>query len=185
MKLTKYEYNHKDCDKTGRSYYANPVERLVFIILINFAILSLPFGLILIDNPYNIIYAIIIFICILIFSIILEYNPIMIINYIDYIMFNLFFKNNIYKNFVRKLRDYNNILKFQRKLNVLDLRTSYINSKKILFILKRKGYKKGIICMNKIVLIFDNNEKQIIKYNINEFCDLDEFLKFLNKNINS
>ena len=53
MKLTKYEYNHKDCDKTGRSYYANPVERLAFIILINLAILSLPFGLIFIDIPYN------------------------------------------------------------------------------------------------------------------------------------
>mgnify|MGYP000313247445 CR=1 FL=1 len=32
-------------------------------------------------------------------------------------------------------------------------------------------------------LILDNNEKEIIKYNINEFSDLDEFLKFLNKNI--
>lgn len=37
--------------------------------------------------------------------------------------------------------------------------------------------------MNKIILILDNNEKEIIKYNINEFSDLDEFLKFLNKNI--
>ena len=36
--------------------------------------------------------------------------------------------------------------------------------------------------MNKIILILDNNEKEIIKYNINEFSDLD---KFLNKNINS
>ena len=60
---------------------------------------------------------------------------------------------------------------------------SQINSKKILFLLKRKGYKKGIIRMNKIILILDNNEKEIIKYNINEFSDLDEFLKFLNKNI--
>ena len=50
-------------------------------------------------------------------------------------------------------------------------------------LLKRKGYKKGIIRMNKIILILDNNEKEIIKYNINEFSDLDEFLKFLNKNI--
>ena len=85
MKLTKYEYNHKDCDKTGRSYYANPVERLAFIILINLAILSLPFGLIFIDIPYNITYAIIVLIGILVFSTILEYNPVMIINYIDYI----------------------------------------------------------------------------------------------------
>lgn len=185
MKLTKYEYNHKDCDKTGRSYYANPVERFVFVILINLAILSLPFGLIFIDKPYNSIYAIIILICISIFSIILEYNPVMIINYIDYIMFNLVFKNNVYKIFVQKLRDYNNILKFEKKLNILNLRTSCVNSKKILFLLKRKGYKKGIICMNKIVLILDNNEKEIIKYNINEFSDLDKFLKFLNENINS
>ena len=170
MKLTKYEYNHKDCDKTGRSYYANPVERLAFIILINLAILSLPFGLIFIDIPYNITYAIIVLIGILVFSTILEYNPVMIINYIDYI-------------FVKKLRDYNNILKFEQKLNVLNLRISCVNSKKILFLLKRKGYKKGIIRMNKIILILDNNEKEIIKYNINEFSDLDEFLKFLNKNI--
>ena len=76
MKLTKYEYNHKDCDKTGRSYYANPVERLAFIILINLAILSLPFGLIFIDIPYNITYAIIVLIGILVFSTILEYNPV-------------------------------------------------------------------------------------------------------------
>ncbi|MDY3898795.1 MAG: hypothetical protein SOZ32_01080 [Bacilli bacterium] len=137
MKLTKYEYNHKNCDKTGRSYYANPVERLVFVILINLAILSLPFGLIFIDNPYNIIYAIIVLICTLIFSTILEYNPVMIINYIDYIMFNLFFKNNAYKIFVKELRDYNNILKFEKKLNILNLRTSCVNSKKILFLLKR------------------------------------------------
>ena len=95
MKLTKYEYNHKDCDKTGRSYYANPVERLAFIILINLAILSLPFGLIFIDNPYNIIYAIIVLIFTLIFSTILEYNPVMIINYIDYIMFNLYIRKLI------------------------------------------------------------------------------------------
>lgn len=183
MKLTKYEYNHKDCDKTGRSYYANPVERLAFIILINLAILSLPFGLIFIDIPYNITYAIIVLIGTLVFSTILEYNPIMIINYIDYIMFNLFFKSNAYKIFIKKLRDYNNILKFEQKLNVLNLRTSCVNSKKILFLLKRKGYKKGIIRMNKIILILDNNEKEIIKYNINEFSDLDEFLKFLNKNI--
>lgn len=38
--------------------------------------------------------------------------------------------------------------------------------------------------MNKIVLISDNNEKEIIKYNIKDFIDLNEFLKFLNKNIN-
>ena len=185
MKFTKYEYNHKDCDKTGRSYYAKPVERFAFVILINLAILSLPFGLIFIDNPYNIIYAIIILICISIFSIILEYNPVRIINYIDYIMFNLFFKHNVYKIFVQKLRDYNNILKFEKRLNISNLRTSCVNSKKILFLLKRKGYEKGIICMNKIILILDNNKKEIIKYNINEFSDLDKFLKFLNKNINN
>lgn len=184
MKLTKYEYDHKDCDKTGRSYYANPVERLVFIILINLAILSLPFELLFIDKPYNIIYTIITLICISVYSIILEYNPIMVINYIDYIMFNLFFKSSVYKKFVQKLRDYNNILKFERKFNILNLRTSCINSKKVLFITKRKGYKKGIICMNKIVLISDNNEKEIIKYNIKDFIDLNGFIKFLNKNIN-
>lgn len=39
--------------------------------------------------------------------------------------------------------------------------------------------------MNKIILILDNNQKKTIKYNINEFSDLDKFLKFLNKNINS
>ncbi len=109
----------------------------------------------------------------------------MIINYIDYIMFNLFFKNNVYKIFVQKLRDYNNILKFEKKLDISNLRTSCVNSKKILLLLKRKGYEKGIICMNKIILILDNNKKEIIKYNINEFSDLDKFLKFLNKNINN
>ena len=185
MKLTKYEYNHKDCDKTGHSYYAGPVGRIAFIILINLAILSLPFGLIFIDKPHNILYAIIVLSGVPIFSIILEYNPVMIINYIDYIMFNLFFKNNVYKIFVQKLRDYNNILKFEKKLNISNLRTSCVNSKKILFLLKRKGYKKGIICMNEIILILDNNEKEIIKYNINEFHNLDQFLKFLNKNINN
>ena len=60
MKLTKYEYNHKDCDKTGRSYYAKPVERFAFVILINLAILSLPFGLIFVTIinylPANLIY---------------------------------------------------------------------------------------------------------------------------------
>lgn len=38
--------------------------------------------------------------------------------------------------------------------------------------------------MNKIVLISDNNEKEIIKYNIKDFIDLNGFIKFLNKNIN-
>lgn len=183
MKLTKYDYKYKDCDRSGKCYYAYPVERLFFIILINLAILSLPLVLIFIDKPDNIICSIEILICTSILSIILEYNPIIVINFIDYIIFNLFFKNNVYKDFVRKLRDYNNIVKFEKKLNVLNLRTSCVNSKKVLFLLKRKGYKKGIICMNKMVLILDNNEKEIIEYDINEFSGLNKFLRFLKNNI--
>lgn len=185
MKLTKYEYKHKDSDKIGRSYYANPMERLIFIVLINIAILVLPFILIFVDKSYNIISASIILICISIYSIILEYNPIMIINYFDYIIFNLFFKNNVYKKFVQETRDYNNILKFERKLNITNLKSSCINSKKFLFTIKRKCYKKGIICINKIILISANNEKIIIRFNINDFNDLPKFLKFLNESINN
>lgn len=97
MKLTKYEYNHKDCDKTGRTYYVNPIERIVFIVFINLAILTLPFGLLLIDKPNNIQFAIAAFGFIVVFSFILEYNPIMIINYLDYLAFNLLSKKCVQK----------------------------------------------------------------------------------------
>lgn len=89
----------------------------------------------------------------------------------------------MYKKFIQELRDYNNVIEFERKLKILNLITSYVNSKKVLFSLKRKNCKKGIILINKIIIVL-NNKKIVIKYSINDFKDLNEFLKFIRNKIN-
>jgi len=191
MKLTKYDYKYKDYFKNyrykigRRALYARPIERLIFIIVINLAIIALPFGIIFISNvSHKITFSIVMILVVAVHSIALEYNPLMIINFLDYIIFSLFYKDSVYKKFVRELRDYRYIIRLEKKLNIEQLRISCVNSKKIMFNINRKGLKKGIIFLKRIVLILDSGKKIVIDYNIKDFNNLGEYLNFINYHIN-
>lgn len=114
MKLTKYEYNHKDDMKTGRHFYSTPLERIIFIVFITIFMFSIPFGLVFINMPYNIAFLIMSITSIIVYSIIIEYNPLMVINFIHYLISSLIFKNDVYKEIVKQIRDYHNVLKYEK-----------------------------------------------------------------------
>lgn len=181
MKLTKYEYNHHAEANHSRSTYSSPLLRIIEIVLINIIILSLPIWLFCISFPKKYNFLGVIVFCAIVDCFLIEYNPLRLINFIHYCFFWIFGKNDIYKTLIKELRDYQNILEYEKRLNISNLRTSCFNAKVIIFNIKKKGIKKCKICYKKMIYITSSNKKIIYKYSINDFINLNDFFKYIKK----
>ena len=134
--MTKYEFKHnrehKEIWCTKGNLYCKPEERVIIIILINGIIILLPF-IICYAKWYYVLFAIF---CLIFLTFCIEYNIFYNLERMEYFLYMIFGKKSIYKDWIRELTEYENIIKYGDKLG-LKLRKSYLNCKKVIFSSKK------------------------------------------------
>ncbi len=174
MRLTKYEYTHnkhgdRKVDRLGA--YFPPIARIVTISIIYIYIVFLLID-ILFYNRFTMVNNFIHLSLVLIFSVlVLEYNPFFFISFIIRIIIYIFLKNSNHKKLVYYLlKDYRNIVDFEKQVGISNVKISFFNPIKISF---KKSNKKGYISLKKIKVgntYFENeyhsieNEKKYIMF---------------------
>ncbi len=159
MKLTKYEYKHNRFGnrKVYRlGAYFPPVARIFMIVIVNIVTILTIFDIVYSKN-IPLINNIICLLLIIIFSfLVIEYNPLFIFSIIIRGICYIFSKNNHQKKLIYSLlRDYNNIINFEKKMGITDVNISFFNPFKIYF---KKNGKKGSITI-KIIKCGKTTEK--------------------------
>lgn len=158
MKLTKYEYKHNPNGnrKIDRlSNYFPPKIRIIIICVMYITMLS-----ILLDiftfNKFDLLVEMINLLIIVIVSIfVLEHNPLFIVAIGIRLSYYLFTRNNVHKQIVYNLlKDYRNIIAFEKKISISNVKISFFNPLKILY---SKNGKRGCISPRWIKL----NEKVV------------------------
>ena len=168
--MTKYEYihnkNHEKKYVRKGEFYSTPIERIVIIILIHIFIVITPI-LFIFTKFYLGLFSILLLIVFFLWS---EYNIFYSLERFEYFFYYLFGKNNIYKEFIVQLSQYENVVKYENSMG-FKLRKSYYNCKKIVF--KSNKYK-GKICMKYICI---NGKKNY--YDISNFVSIKEYLNYI------
>ena len=168
--MTKYEYKHNREHKKiyvrKGDHYVTPIERIVIICLINIILLIEPF-VFAFAHWYVGLILFLIMASMFLWS---EYNVFYNLERIEYFFYVLLGKENVYKRLIIELSQYENVVKYEQKLD-LKLRKSYYNCKKVVFSSQKyKGYLS-----QKFIKI--NGET--IAYNINDFNKIGDYINFV------
>lgn len=168
--MTKYEYihnrNHEKKYLRKGEFYTTPVERIVIIILIYLLLIVTPL-LFIFTKYYWGLLSILGIIWLFMWS---QYNIFYSLERFEYFFYYLFGKNNIYKEFIIKLSQYENVVKYENLMG-FKLRKSYYNCRKIVF--KSNKYQ-GYICMKYICI---NGRKK--DYDISNFVSIKEYVSYI------
>lgn len=153
MKLTRYEYKHNpngDRKIDRLSNYFPPLIRVIIICVMYITMIYILLD-IFIFNKFDLLVEIINLLIILIVSILVfEHNPLYIFAFAIRLSYYLFSKNNVHKEMVYNLlKDYRNIIAFEKKNNISDVRISFLNPQKILY---SKNSKRGYISLKCVKL---------------------------------
>ena len=137
MKLTRYEYKHnpngnRKIDRLGD--YFPPMIRIIVICVMYITMLYILLD-IFIFNEFDLLKEMIQLLIIVIVSIfVLEHNPLFIVAIGIRLSYYLFTRNNVHKEIVYNLlNDYRNIIAFEKKINISNVRISFLNPQKILY----------------------------------------------------
>ena len=153
MKLTRYEYKHNpngDRKIYRLSNYFPPLIRVIIICVMYITMLFILLD-IFVFNKFDLLVEMINLLIILIVSIlVLEHNPLYIVALMIRLSYYLFSKKNVHKEMVYNLlNDYRNIIAFEKKINISNVRISFFNPQKILY---SKNGKRGYISIKRVKL---------------------------------
>ena len=172
--MTKYEYKynpkHEQRYQTKGDFYVNPIERIICIIIINMLVVFVPFCFIFIDYYLGFlicVFIVLLFIC-------TQYNIFYNLERIMYLFYYLFGQNNIYKELIISFSQYENVVKYEKKLGI-SLRKSYLDCQKII----GKNNKHRLIIYKKHMKV------DSIKYfyDVKNFKKISELMDIIKKNI--
>lgn len=153
MKLTRYEYKHNPNGDRKIDRLSNYFPPLIRIIIICVMYITMMFILldIFIFNKFDLLVEMINLLIIVIVSIfVLEHNPLFIVAIGIRLSYYLFSRNNVHKELVYNLlKDYRNIIAFEKKISISNVRTSFFNPLKILY---SKNGKRGYISLKWVKL---------------------------------
>lgn len=172
MKLTKYEYKHNPNGnrKIDRlSNYFPPKIRIIIICVMYITMLS-----ILLDiftfNKFDLLVEMINLLIIVIVSIfVLEHNPLFIVAFLIRVLYYVFSKQSIHKQMVfNLLKDYRNIIDFEKKLYISNVKISFLNPKKIIF---SKNNKRGYISLKCVKL-----DKKVVVNDCSKYIKVTDYI---------
>ena len=170
--MTKYEYKynpkHEKRYRTKGDLYVTPIERIICIIIINILIVFAPFCFIFIDYYLGFlicVFIVLLFIC-------TQYNIFYNLERIMYLFYYLFGQKSIYKELITSFSQYENVVKYEKKLGI-SLRKSYLDCLKII----GKNSKHRLIIYRNYIKV--DNIKYF--YDVKEYKKIGELLDIIKK----
>lgn len=176
MKLTKYEYKHNPNGNRKIDRLSNYFPPKIRIIIICVMYITMLFILLDIFKNFNIIASIIEIVVVILFSVfVIEHNPLFIVSFLIRALYYIFSRNSVHKEIVYNLlKDYQNVIAFEKKNNISNVRISFLDPQKILY---SKNDKRGYISLKYVKL-----DKKVVanEYsNYEKTTDYIHYLKFI------
>lgn len=178
MKLSRYEYKHNpDGERVVNriSDYFPPLLRSIIICVLYAVVIFICLDMFIFKN-FNIISTIIDIVVVILFSVfVIEHNPLFIVSFLIRALYYIFSKNSVHKKMVYNLlNDYRNVIAFEKKNNISNVRVSFLNPQKILY---SKNDKRGYISLKYVKL----DEKVVANEysNYEKTTDYIHYLKFI------
>ena len=176
MKLTKYEYKHNPNGNRKIDRLSNYFPPKIRIIIICVMYITMLFILLDIFKNFNIVASIIEIVVVILFSVfVIEHNPLFIVSFLIRALYYIFSKNSVHKKMVYNLlNDYRNVIAFEKKNNISNVRISFLDPQKILY---SKNDKRGYISLKYVKL----DEKVVANEysNYEKTTDYIHYLKFI------
>lgn len=178
MKLTKYEYKHNPNGnrKIDRlSNYFPPKIRIIIICVMYITMLFILLDIFIFNNFGLLVEMINLLIIVIVSIFVLEHNPLFILSFLILALYYIFSKNSVHKKMVYNLlNDYRNVIAFEKKNNISNVRISFLDPQKILY---SKNDKRGYISLKYVKL----DEKVVANEysNYEKTTDYIHYLKFI------